>query len=133
MLLKQLVMTGTRLDISQSKDIVYALLACINMYRLVVALLPRAAVLERRVPMLCPIKRQFDTFIVHKPNSVVKLIYGAQAFFKRFGTSFEVVKVGPLSSTLLLLVLNRFYLLCRPHTRPLGPQPSWCIPRSRPI
>ena len=70
------------------------MLACINMYRLIPALLSLAAPSDKRVPLFKPIQRENETIIVHLPNTVLKTIYDADAFFSKFGTSFESVRVS---------------------------------------
>ena len=73
---------------------VFAMLACINMYRLIPALLSLAAPSDKRVPLFKPIQRENETIIVHLPNTVLKTIYDANAFFSKCGTSFESVRVS---------------------------------------
>jgi len=70
------------------------MLACVNMYRLIPALLSLAAPSDKRVPLFKPIQRENETIIVHLPNTVLKTIYDAHAFFSKFGTSFESVRVS---------------------------------------
>ena len=77
-----------------SQGAVYVMLACINMYRLIPALLNLAAPLDKRVPLFKPIQRENDTIIVQLPNTVLKTIFDAKSFFSKFGTDFESVRVS---------------------------------------
>ena len=72
------------------------MLACINIYRLIPALLCLAAPREKHLPLFTAIQRENETVIVHLPKHVLKTIYDAESFFTKFGTSFESVKVGVL-------------------------------------
>ena len=71
-----------------------SMLACINIYRLIPALLGLAAPLDKHVPLFKAIERAHETVIMHFPKHVLKTIYDAESFFDKFGTSFESVKVG---------------------------------------
>ena len=76
------------------QDAVCAMLACINMYRIIPALLSLAAPLQRRQPLFKPIQRGNETTIVHFPKTVLKTIHNAKSFFSKYGTSFESVRVS---------------------------------------
>lgn len=87
-------MSKSELNISSAQGAVSAMLACINIYRLIPPLLSLAAPLENRVPLFQDIQRPHGTVITHTPKHVLKKIYDAESFFSEFGTSFEDVKVG---------------------------------------
>jgi hypothetical protein len=73
------------------------MLACINIYRLIPALLGLAAPRDKHMPLFKDIQRENGTVIMHLPKCVLKTIYNAESFFNKFGTSFESVKVGTIS------------------------------------
>ena len=142
----QVVLAKKQFSINSCQGAVFAMLACINMYRLIPALLSLAAPSDKRVPLFKPIQRENETIIVHLPNTVLKTIYDANAFFSKFGTSFESVRVSVtlkgtinivhtcqvsyLRSTLNMpLGVFDFDPICfRTHTRWHRGLSSWCIP-----
>ena len=83
-----------QLCINSCQGAVFAMLACINMYRLIPALLSLAAPLDKRMPLFKSIERENETVIVHLTKTVVKTIYDANKFFHKFGTSFKPVSVS---------------------------------------
>ncbi len=70
------------------------MLACINMYRLIPALLLLAAPLDMHMPLFKEIERPCDTVIVYLPKNVKKFIYNAENYFTKFGTDFTTVQVS---------------------------------------
>ena len=97
-------MAKSELNISSSQGAVSAMLACINIYRLIPPLLSLAAPLENRVPLFQDIRRPHGTVITHYPKHVLKKIYDAESFFSKFGTSFEDVKVSQISFLMIWLL-----------------------------
>jgi hypothetical protein len=90
----QIHLTRRQLDISSSHGAVYAMLACINLYRLIPALLGLAAPWDMHVPLFKEIERPNDTIIMYLPRGVQKILYDAESFFKRCGTDFKSVQVS---------------------------------------
>ena len=126
-------MSKSELNISSAQGAVSAMLACINIYRLIPPLLSLAAPLENRVPLFQDIQRPHGTVITHSPKHVLKKIYDAESFFSEFGTSFEDVKVGWASflviapcpkSSIFLPACNRRRM------RLLKARPTWFTPSS---
>ena len=90
----QVVLAKKQLDLNSYQGAVFAMLACINMYRLIPALLSLAAPSDKRMPLFKPIQREDETTIMHLPNTVLKIVDDAKSFFKKFGTCFESVRVS---------------------------------------
>ena len=126
-------MSKIELNISSPQGAVSAMLACINIYRLIPPLLSLAAPLESRVPLFQDIERPHGTVITHSPKHVLKKIYDAESFFSKLGTSFEDVKVGYISFLVIASYLpsSIFLPACnRRHMRLLKAHPTWFTPSS---
>ena len=95
----QVLLAKREFCIRSAHDAVSTMLAFINIYRLIPALLSLAAPRDKRMPLFTAIQREHETVIMHFPKHVLKTIYDAESFFDKFGTSFESVKVGVISSS----------------------------------
>lgn len=80
-------------DFAEPAGRIQVMLASMNLYRLVQALLKRAPPLDCRAPLMVPEERDHGTVIVRYPNHVTKHIYNVDSFFEMFGTSFDEVEV----------------------------------------
>lgn len=69
------------------------MLACLNMYRLIPALLLLAAPADMHMPLFTEIERPCDTIIIYMPMHVLKILYNAESYFKLFGTDFKSIQV----------------------------------------
>jgi hypothetical protein len=81
-------MSSNVYNICRPQGAVYVLLACINIFRLIPALLDLAAPSDMRLPLFLEHERPNDTVIIYLPQVVEKLIYDAEAFFHGVGTDF---------------------------------------------